>query len=416
MQGWIDLFIDKGETSGYTYNVHESLQESRTPRNCIIGVAKLDSSMFDMKYKHQILQDLLKKEILSGKYQSGDRFPSESEMCVAYGVSNNTIREAISSLVNEGLLIRKHGKGTFVTDWQQNINKQFAIIVPHIFDQDSPHFKYHDSYLGPVLSIINCGALNAGYASVLYLTDAKPENERQCLLDALKRKLDGVVMFTCDTVANVDVFNQLLDNNIPIVLMDRYFKEVPTHYVGPDNKTSVSMAIDYLVQHGAKDIYCLTRCSEVSSITEKEERFREIFTMRGIDPDTRIIKWTDTNRHINYTLDAYNASMELLKKTPKGTGFLAFQVQFAVGLLKAMQDSGLNPLDYYIACSGKVPKDLINCECNMVQIDYQPELIGKELLATLLGAFENHSSPVHRLTECKLVEFDPQETGWSIFN
>lgn len=46
--------------------------------------------------------------------QAGDRIPSEAQLCKHYGLSRVTVRQAITSLVNSGLLLRQHGRGTFV--------------------------------------------------------------------------------------------------------------------------------------------------------------------------------------------------------------------------------------------------------------------------------------------------------------
>lgn len=44
----------------------------------------------------------------------GDLIPTENELCEKYGVSRSVVRQAISSLVNEGRLSRHQGRGTFV--------------------------------------------------------------------------------------------------------------------------------------------------------------------------------------------------------------------------------------------------------------------------------------------------------------
>ena len=62
---------------------------------------------------HQ-LKTLLQGRILSGQYPVGSQLPSERELCEAYGISRMTVRQAIIDLVNEGLLQRERGRGTYV--------------------------------------------------------------------------------------------------------------------------------------------------------------------------------------------------------------------------------------------------------------------------------------------------------------
>lgn len=62
---------------------------------------------------HVQLRELLEKEILAGKFR--DKIPSERELMYQFSVSRNTVREAISALVHEGILEKRHGRGTFVS-------------------------------------------------------------------------------------------------------------------------------------------------------------------------------------------------------------------------------------------------------------------------------------------------------------
>ena len=65
---------------------------------------------------YQQLMRRLKNDILAGLYPSGCRIPSEEALCTTYAVSRVTVRKALLELVQEGLLIRRQGKGTFVAD------------------------------------------------------------------------------------------------------------------------------------------------------------------------------------------------------------------------------------------------------------------------------------------------------------
>ncbi len=65
---------------------------------------------------HYQLRELLRDEIASGRWGVDQRLPSERELCEAFDLSRTTIREAIDALVNEGLLRREKGRGTFVAE------------------------------------------------------------------------------------------------------------------------------------------------------------------------------------------------------------------------------------------------------------------------------------------------------------
>jgi len=60
------------------------------------------------------LQQILRKKILSGKIALDEPLPTESELCKTYGVSRTTVRQAFTALLNEKLILRIPGKGTFI--------------------------------------------------------------------------------------------------------------------------------------------------------------------------------------------------------------------------------------------------------------------------------------------------------------
>ncbi len=57
---------------------------------------------------------LLEQKIRAGDYAIGASIPSERELCKLYGVSRITMRHALGDLVQQGLLTRRQGQGTFV--------------------------------------------------------------------------------------------------------------------------------------------------------------------------------------------------------------------------------------------------------------------------------------------------------------
>lgn len=57
----------------------------------------------------------LRDRIVQGEWTPGEVIPAESSLAQSYGVALGTIRQALALLVEDGVLQRRHGKGTFVT-------------------------------------------------------------------------------------------------------------------------------------------------------------------------------------------------------------------------------------------------------------------------------------------------------------
>ena len=61
------------------------------------------------------LANILRENIMSGRYAIGHKLPTEAELVKQYSVSRATVRGALQSLKDEGLIRREAGRGTFVS-------------------------------------------------------------------------------------------------------------------------------------------------------------------------------------------------------------------------------------------------------------------------------------------------------------
>ncbi len=75
------------------------------------------------------LKEVLRQQIQAGHLAPHTAIPSEPELVTRYQVSRATVRQALTELVNEGLLYRQHGKGTFVREQraQQNASELVSL-------------------------------------------------------------------------------------------------------------------------------------------------------------------------------------------------------------------------------------------------------------------------------------------------
>ncbi len=65
---------------------------------------------------HRQLFVILRDQILRGLYPPGAVIPNEDALCAEFGVSRITVRRAVADLETSGYLIKRHGRGTFVSD------------------------------------------------------------------------------------------------------------------------------------------------------------------------------------------------------------------------------------------------------------------------------------------------------------
>lgn len=66
----------------------------------------------------------IRMQIKTGLLKPGEKMPPEEEICAMLGISRTTVRQAMNQLVEQGLLTRYRGKGTFVSS--QKFSRSFS--------------------------------------------------------------------------------------------------------------------------------------------------------------------------------------------------------------------------------------------------------------------------------------------------
>lgn len=81
---------------------------------------------------HRQVYLVLRDRLLAGAFQAGTQLPPEPALCEQFGVSRITLRRAVADLERDGLLERKQGKGTFVTQRQSRAARRHGGYVDDI--------------------------------------------------------------------------------------------------------------------------------------------------------------------------------------------------------------------------------------------------------------------------------------------
>ena len=138
-----------------------------------------------MRYRSKYAQlfERLKREILRGAYQKGQRLPGENEMAQEYGMSRQTVRQALSLLEQEQLIERRQGSGTYVRCGEPRRKRSWNVGVMA---------TYISEYIFPsILRGIEAELSEEGFFPLLSATKNQVDNERRMLRSTLTSRWTG---------------------------------------------------------------------------------------------------------------------------------------------------------------------------------------------------------------------------------
>lgn len=86
------------------------------------------SARGERKTLTEVAEEELRQAIVTGTYQPGSQLPTEAELVAMLGVSRTVVREALRGLEEDGLIMRRHGVGTFVREHSilKNLNLNYG--------------------------------------------------------------------------------------------------------------------------------------------------------------------------------------------------------------------------------------------------------------------------------------------------
>jgi GntR family transcriptional regulator of arabinose operon len=199
---------------------------------------------FQAKTLHTRIVDEIRERIVAGDLVAGDRLPSEVQIAQQHHTSRGTVRHALNVLVNEGLLERVQGSGTFVRlspltrerSGIQAAQKSIGIILSQANDELN---------MG-ILRGVEQAARPRGYqVSFTYTEESTEEQERN--VARLAASASGLIIFPVSNQSYDNAIAQLQQENFPFVLVDRYLSDLDCDYVTSDNLGGGYRATEHLL-------------------------------------------------------------------------------------------------------------------------------------------------------------------------
>jgi DNA-binding LacI/PurR family transcriptional regulator len=246
-----------------------------------------DKAKVALKPKYQQLFELLKADILSGRFKPGQKMPSEAALVNKSGASRITVGRAIRELQDMGLVDRIAGSGTYVKDLTKNDHRArfFGLLIPDLGETE-------------IFEPICQGIANAPEARDHALlwghsdTNAgKSDQAWRLCQQYITRKVSGVFFAPLEFESEAAKINRQIvaafrQAQIALVLLDRRtskgHERDRSDLVGLNNRQAGYIATEHLIKLGCNRIGFLGHHGAVSTIEERSAGYREALAAYGL--------------------------------------------------------------------------------------------------------------------------------------
>ncbi len=353
------------------------------------------------------IQEDIKAQIASGLLRAGDRISSESEIMSHYFVSSITVKNALGGLVDEGVIYRLKGKGSFVSAnlfTGDNATREGERLVGVVFPTMAT--RVEQVYLVNIER--EC---RRNYCRMMVgISGESPELEVHQVQDLIKSGVRALILFPTVSEINNALVRQLVTHRFPLVFVDRYLEDIPTPSVVSDNFEGARLAAGYLMEKCASRIAIYHFPAYNTAVSARLDGFRQMMADAGYDMSPAnqcVIEDGDllcsSSEHRVELL--YNTLLAHMRKHPQIVGCFATNVEIAQVANLVLRSVGRTPgRDFHMVAFDNPHLPGVS----FIQQDYRGivEQSVKLLLSQLSGKTEQgvYTVPVH------LVEV-PAESG-----
>lgn len=299
--------------------------------------------------KQNVITDKIKAEINSGKYNNGDKIPTEAEYSALYHVSRQTVRKALNVLEAEQLITRIQGSGSYVNIRTVPSPKtgQIAVICTYISEYIFP------SILRGVENVTK----EKNYQLLINSTNNSIASERSILSKLVENPVDGIIVEGTKTALpnpNKEFYFSLAAMGIPIVFINGFYPDVTREnviHLVTDDYAGGYLATSELIQAGHQNI-CGIFKSDDRQGTERYSGYMDAIIRLGAKvQDNNVIWFTTESKNL-----LYRSIGDLLEKTDRTcTGAVCYNDQIASAVIRYCEshdDNAIRAVVSFDKCLG----------------------------------------------------------------
>ena len=329
-------------------------------------------------HKREKIAGIIRRWIDDGKYQPGDRFPSDQELARKFKVTHITVRSALQPLVESGVLERRIGFGTIVrtprgragADDEAAASAGLAQAVGVAIPANTI------SFFSEILRGIEAALFSTGRPFVLGHHWELGDREDTLIRGWMRQGLARIIVVAIG--GREDFYRSLLAQGVRLVFIDRTVPDVDVPTVSSRDREGASRLTKLLLDLGHRRIVHLAGPAHASTAETRIRGFRDACAAAGqTDAGERVLRGGFGME------DGYRLTRDVLAAGPRPDAIFGANDAVAVGVLKALAEEGLEvPGDVSVAGYGD--SDLAR-NFQLTTVRQFPERMGADAVRLMLA-------------------------------
>lgn len=216
----------------------------------------------------------------------------------------------------------------------------------------------------------------------------------------LGNRVDGMLVSFSKETKDFSHFQQIIDNEIPIVFYDRAVEHLQADVVVVDDYTGAYDAVNHLISRGCKRVAFYSAPQNLVLGQDRLNGYKDALENNGIPYDKDLVYPCDTFE------SAIKISNSVLKKVDRPDGVFAVNDLTALGVIKVAKKLGINIPDELKIVGFENSKNATICDPELTSVDQFGFNLGKKATSQLLERIQNESTdykPIKHIIKTKLI-------------
>lgn len=185
--------------------------------------------------------------------------------------------------------------------------KTIGLILPSI----------SDSFYSAIAKEIEAKARKKGYSLMISSSESDMDREDEIIRIFKSKSVDGIII--APTKRSKIEIQRLIDEEYPMVTIDRFFPELQTNYIVINNFESCYELTSHLIKKGCKNIAIITTNSYLTTMGLRKAGYEKGLKDGGLEPNPALIGEVN---FVGYEKNVYSVLDQIFKKVPQVDAFL----------------------------------------------------------------------------------------------